>query len=64
VTLRSIPVGVYYLYVDLGRDLDVEHLRFLSEHMTPAPRGPFQFLQITSETGIAGDHFDVVLNPQ
>jgi hypothetical protein len=64
VTLRSIPVGVYYLYVDLGRDLDVEHLRFLSERMTPAPQGPFQFLQITSETGIAGNHFDVVVNPQ
>jgi hypothetical protein len=64
VTLRSIPVGVYYLYVDLGRDLDVEHIRFLSERITPAPQGPFQFLQITSETGITGNHFDVVVNPQ
>jgi hypothetical protein len=64
VTLRSIPIGVYYLHVELGRDLDAEHLRFLSERMTPAPQGPFQFLQITSETGIAGNHFDVVVNPQ
>jgi hypothetical protein len=64
VTLRSIPIGVYYLYVDLGKDLDVEHLRFLSERVTPAPQGPFQFLQITSETGTVGSHFDVVLNPQ
>ena len=64
VTLQSIPVGVYYLHVDLGRDLDVEHLQFLSDRMTPAPLGPFQFLQITSETGTAGNHFDVVLNPQ
>ena len=64
VTLRSIPIGVYYLFVDLGRELDAEHLRFLSAHVTPAPLGPFQFLQITSETGTVGNHFDVVLNPQ
>ena len=64
VTLRSIPVGVYYLHASLGRDLDTEHLQFLSDRVTPAPLGPFQFLQITSETGTAGSHFDVVLNPQ
>ena len=64
VTVRSIPVGVYYLYVDLGKDLDVQHLRFSSDRMTPAPLGPFQFLQVTSETGTAGNHYDVVLNPQ
>ncbi|MEO8373092.1 MAG: J domain-containing protein [Candidatus Solibacter sp.] len=64
VTLRSIPIGVYYLHVELGRDLDAEHLRFLSDKATPSPLGPFQFLQITSETGTAGSQFDVVLNPQ
>ena len=34
VTLRLIPMGVYYLYVDLGKNLDVEHLRFLSDRVT------------------------------
>ena len=64
VTLRSIPIGVYYLYVDLGKDLDVEHLRFQRDRMTPAPLGPFQFLQVVSETGTAGNHYDVILKPQ
>ena len=64
VTLRSIPIGVYYLYVDLGKDLDVEHLRFASDRSTPAPLGPFQFLQVTSDAGTAGNHYDVILNPQ
>jgi hypothetical protein len=64
VTLRSIPIGVYYLYVDLGNDLDVEHLRFQRDRMTPAPLGPFQFLQVVSETGTAGNHYDVILKPQ
>jgi hypothetical protein len=64
VTLRSIPIGVYYLYVDLGKDLDVAHLRFLSDRMTPAPLGPFQFLEVVSETGTAGNHYDVILKPQ
>ena len=64
VTLRSIPIGVYYLYVDLGKDLDVEHLRFQRDRVTPAPLGPFQFLQVVSETGTAGNHYDVILKPQ
>jgi hypothetical protein len=64
VTLRSIPVGVYFLYVDLGKDLDVEHLQFLSGRVTPTPLGPFQFLHITTEAGTSGNHYDVVLNPQ
>ena len=64
VTLRSIPIGVYYLYVDLGKDLDAEHLRFQRDRVTPAPLGPFQFLQVVSETGTAGNHYDVILKPQ
>lgn len=64
VTLRSIPIGVYFLYVDLGKGLDVEHLRFQSARVTPTPLGPFQFLQITTEAGTSGSHYDVVLNPQ
>jgi hypothetical protein len=64
VTLRSIPMGVYDLQVDLGKDLDVEHLHFLSGSITPAPLGPFEFLQVTSETGTSGNHYNVVLNPQ
>src|ERR1039458_7401420 len=41
---RMLPV--YFLYVDLGKDLDVEHLKFLSGRVTPTPLGPFQFLHI------------------
>ena len=64
VTVRSIPVGVYDLHVDLGKNLDVERLVFLSERKTPAPLGPFQFQQITSDTGISGNHYEVALNAQ
>ena len=59
---RMLPV--YFLYVDLGKDLDVEHLQFLSGRVTPTPLGPFQFLHITTATGTSGNHYDVVLNPQ
>jgi hypothetical protein len=64
VTLRAIPVGVYDLHVDLGKDLDVERIVFLNERKTPTPLGPFQFQQITSDTGISGNHYEVVLNAQ
>lgn len=63
-TLRFIPVGVYALHVELGTDLDVQHLAFRSDRRNAAPLGPFQFQQVTSETGITGNHYDVVLNPQ
>jgi hypothetical protein len=63
-TIHSIGIGVYDLYVDLGRDLDTEHLRFGSSRFTPTPLGPFQFAEITSETGVSGNRYDVVLNPR
>jgi len=63
VTLRSIPIGVYDLQVDLGKDLDVDRLQFLSDRKTLA-EGPFQFLEITSEKGTSGRYFEVVVNPQ
>jgi hypothetical protein len=62
--LRSIAVGVYTLHVELGANLDARHLRFLSERFTPAPIGPFQFLEITSDEGVTGSHFQVVLKPR
>jgi hypothetical protein len=61
---RSIAVGVYTLHVELGRNLDVRHLCFLSERSTPAPIGPFQFLEITSDEGVSGSHFQVALKPR
>jgi hypothetical protein len=62
--MRSIAVGVYTLHVDLGRDLDVENLRFRNERFTPAPLGPFPFLEITSDKGVTGSRFDVALKPR
>jgi len=61
---RSIAIGVYTLHVELGRNLDVRHLCFLSERSTPAPIGPFQFLEITSDDGVSGSHFQVALKPR
>lgn len=63
-TIHSIGIGVYDLHVDLGRDLDIEHLRFGSSRSTPAPLGPFQFAEITSDNGVSGNHYDIVLNPR
>ena len=62
VTLRSIPIGVYDLHVDLGKDLDVDRLQFLSDRKTLV-EGPFQFIEITSEKGTSGKYFEVVVNP-
>ena len=62
--IRSIGVGVYNLYVELGQDLDAEHLRFTNNRVTPTPLGPFQFAEITSDSGVAGNRYDVVLNPR
>jgi hypothetical protein len=63
-TVHSIGIGIYDLHVDLGRDLDIEHLRFGSSRSTLAPLGPFQFAEITSENGVSGNHYDIVLNPR
>jgi DnaJ domain len=63
-TVHSIGIGVYDLHVDLGRNLDIEHLRFRSNRSTPTPLGPFQFAEITSENGVSGNHYDIVLNPR
>jgi len=63
-TLHSIGIGVYDLNVDLGRDLDTEHLRFRNSRITPTPLGPFQFAEITSDTGVSGNRYEVVLNPR
>ncbi|MGA3019070.1 MAG: DnaJ domain-containing protein [Bryobacteraceae bacterium] len=63
-TIQSIGIGVYELHVDLGRDLDKEHLRFGSSRFTPTPLGPFQFAEITSENGVSGNRYDIVLNPR
>ena len=63
-TIHSIGIGVYDLHVDLGRDLDMEHLRFGSSRATPTPLGPFQFAEITSENGVSGNRYDIVLNPR
>jgi len=63
-TIHSIGIGVYDLHVDLGRGLDVEHLRFGSSRFTPTPLGPFQFAEITSENGVSGNRYDIVLNPR
>ena len=62
--IRSIALGVYTLHVDLGRDLDVGNLSFRNERFTPAPLGPFQFLEITSDKGVSGSHFEVALKPR
>jgi len=62
--LRSIAVGVYTLHVELGRNLDVRRLCFLSERFAPAPIGPFEFLEITSDEGVSGSHFQVALKPR
>ena len=64
VNIRSIAIGVYTLHVELGRDLDAGHLRFLSDSFTPAPLGPFQFLEIASDKGVSGSHFEVALKPR
>jgi hypothetical protein len=61
---RSIAIGVYTLHVELGRNLDVRHLCFLNERSTLAPIGPFQFLEITSDEGVSGSHFQVALKPR
>jgi hypothetical protein len=63
-TIHSIGIGVYDLYVDLGHELDAEHLRFGTSRSTPAPLGPFRFAEITSDTGVSGNRYDVVLNPR
>ena len=63
-TIAAIEVGVYYLYAELGHELDNENLRFVSSRFTPAPLGPFQFGEITTESGVSGRRFDVVLNPR
>ena len=62
--IHSIGIGVYSLFVDLGHDLDVEHLRFESHRFTPTPLGPFQFAEITSEVGVSGNRYDVILSPR
>ena len=61
-TVHSVGIGVYELDVDLGHDLDAEHLHFRSNRFTPTPLGPFQFAEITSDTGVSGNRYDVVLN--
>jgi hypothetical protein len=62
--IRSLRIGVYDLHVELGTDLDAEHLRFRKDRFTPEPLGPFEFLEITSENGITGRHYDVALVPR
>jgi hypothetical protein len=63
-SIRSIAIGVYTVFVDLGRDLDAAHLRFLNERSTPAPLGPFQFMEVTSDKGVSGSRFEVALKPR
>jgi hypothetical protein len=60
--IRSVRIGVYDLHVELGNDLDVAHLRFRRNSYIPDPLGPFEFLEITSENGVSGKHYDVALN--
>jgi hypothetical protein len=64
VDFRRVPVGVYSLHVELGRDLDRKTQRFRTGALTSAPLGPFQFLEITSDKGRTGSHFEVALKPQ
>lgn len=63
-TVRSIGVGIYFLHVDLGRNLDPDYLRFQNDTFTPEPMGPFAFAQATSEDGVTGNHYVVALNPR
>ena len=37
---------------------------FGSSRFSPMPLGPFQFAEITSEAGVSGNRYDVVLNPR
>ena len=62
VLIRSIRIGVYELHVDLGTDLDMEHLSFRNNQSVAEPLGPFEFHEITSENGISGSHYSVALN--
>ncbi len=64
ITLRSIPIGVYELHVELGTGLDARHLQFLSDRTTLTPLGPFQFLEISSDKGTSGNQYDVALHPR
>jgi hypothetical protein len=62
--IRHLRIGVYDLHVELGTDPDFDNLRFRKNRYTPEPLGPFEFLEITSENGIAGKHYDVALRSQ
>jgi len=60
--IRSVKIGLYDLHVELGNDLDVQRLRFRKNSYTPEPLGPFEFLEVTSENGVTGSHYDVALS--
>jgi hypothetical protein len=62
--IGSIRIGVYELHVELGTDLDIEHLSFRKNRSFLKPLGPFEFLEITSENGIIGKHYEIALNPR
>lgn len=64
VDFRRAPLGVSSLHVELGRDPDRKGLRSRTGPVTPAPLGPFQFLEITSGKGRTGSHFDIPLKPR
>jgi hypothetical protein len=62
VVIRSIRIGMYELHVDLGTDLDMEHLSFRKDQSIAEPLGPFEFHEITSENGVSGSHYNIALN--
>jgi len=62
--VRSVKIGVYDLHVELGNDVDLERLQFRKNRYTPEPLGPFEFHEITSESGVMGRHYEVALNPR
>jgi hypothetical protein len=63
-TLRAIGIGVYDVHVDLGSELDLDQLRFAADQFSPSPVGPLEFLEITSERGVQGNHYELALNPR
>ncbi len=61
--LRNIGVGSYVVTIHSGSKWDARRLKFVENHLTSGPWGPFQFLQIQGSQGTSSDHYELVLKP-
>jgi hypothetical protein len=63
VLLRSLSTGLYEVHLEFGNRLDLQRQQFRQNRRTMNPVGPFEFFEVTTAGGTAGQHYEVVVSP-